>query len=176
MKKTIWHSTDVFELFTEQDIFEMYREYVDEDAQLDDGELTYEMYKYAQEIERDYWETMFEGAKNLENILIIGTLGLWNGKPSVHDFTKDLQSALSRPINDDIADFVIYFETDENNQEHLYGNYFHHDGTNSFEFLQLTKEGVSWFKEHEDENFRVILEQARNNNWVAPITQKEIFN
>ena len=78
--------------------------------------------------------------------ILFGSLGLWNGRPSVCKIVKDMSDLGSAFKDTDLSNIVIY---DENGHLHIQAS--HHDGTNCFELRKLNKKGIAYYERHEDE-------------------------
>lgn len=142
LKRKYWYSTDIDKMYTEQDMLDMWNEAAECNKWPEKTEVDDEVRQYVEEINIDDSDYLFEGGKNLENIEITGTLGLWNGRKDIYpELEPNLMTAIKRCVMpQSILDFDIYFEKDANGKEHLYVNAYHHDGTNIFELRQKTPE------------------------------------
>lgn len=79
-----------------------------------------------------------------EPVLITGSLGLWNGSPSIYPTRcETLYEAIQRCFGS-CDDLKVEYENGV-----VYVKAYHHDGTNCFEIHKLSKKGIdatdSWF-------------------------------
>lgn len=100
----------------------------------------------------DFNEQIEHADKEHEGYIIVGTLGLWNGKKDIYpEYYKDLTEAYQKCINK--ADDVIVKLVDGA----LEVNAMHHDGTNELYIKALTKKGAevmySYTEGYEDDYF-----------------------
>jgi len=101
-------------------------------------------YNYSEEEDNDidvlidyFNEQLAHADKEHEGYIIVGTLGLWNGKKDIYpEYYKDLTEAYQKCINK--ADDVIVKLVDGA----LEVSAMHHDGTNELYIKALTKKGA----------------------------------
>lgn len=136
----MWASTDWLTVFPdEEDRLEAYNDM----AEANDLELKTredeDVMEYIQNLTDDYWEEKFEGASNLEDIVVTGYFGAWDGRHKIFpERCKDIREAIDKCCSirgDWNAD--VYFETDENGTEHLIVGVSHHDGSCRYEISLL---------------------------------------
>lgn len=142
LKRKCWYSTNIDKVYTEQDMLDMWNEVAESNNWPEKNEVDDEVRQYVEEINADDFSYLLEGGKNLENIEITGTLGLWNGRKDIYpDREPDLMTAIKRCVApQSILDFDIYFEDTEDGHQRLYIGAHHHDGTNVFELRQKVPE------------------------------------
>lgn len=96
----------------------------------------------------DFWSNN-TGALDEEPIgfVITGTLGLWNGRPSVGKIclNDNIFATLRKCYGNDIYDLQITWEDGV-----VVVNAMHHDGTNRLEVRSLSAKGVKWAEKHAD--------------------------
>jgi hypothetical protein len=100
----------------------------------------------------DFNEQLEKADKEHEGYLIVGTLGLWNGKKDIYpEYYSDLMEAYQKCINN--ADDVIVKLIDGA----LEISAMHHDGTNTLYIKALSRNGAqiaeSFFEGYEDDYF-----------------------
>ena len=103
----------------------------------------------------DFWENL-KWTGITDDVIITGTLGLWNGHPDIvpvrltskdwyrrHDGTSGYhESAIRRAIEKCVSDSSIWdFDVQFDNGV-IIVNAYHHDGCNSFEIHRLSKNGT----------------------------------
>jgi hypothetical protein len=100
----------------------------------------------------DFNEQLEKADKEHEGYLIVGTLGLWNGKKDIYpEYYSDLMEAYQKCINN--SDDVIVKLIDGA----LEISAMHHDGTNELYIKALTRKGAevmhSYTEGYEDDYF-----------------------
>lgn len=155
---TLWAATDIWALWgSEEEQLKMYNDHAIGYKVEMDGEA----YDLLESIVTDDWDNMLDAARKINNIAIVGSLGLWNGR---HDIIpvkeKDLRSAILRctRIRGDWTATVYFDKVDYDDDEHLFVSVDHHDGTNIFELK------------------KIMNPKAEEGKWkTKPISQKMIL-
>lgn len=89
------------------------------------------------EDELEYVNTLLSNIDEKENIVIIGDLGLWNGRVTGYKvISNDARDILTSIGNDNYPIIKL------NNKNELYGEVSHHDGTNYYRF-RVWRAGLS---------------------------------
>lgn len=123
---------------------EMKKEYIaykkDDDEDFNDEEVNDEdIYDYMQNMKDIEWEDcsseFLKPYFDNNMVLFTGSLGLWNGRRSVHKVLKSYDDFTS--IISDYDDVKLYSENGK-----TYINLLHHDGTNSFEIKLVNEKHV----------------------------------
>lgn len=140
-KRRLWVSTDPLILFpTEEDRIAAYNDMAEVNYIPLKEEDDYEVFDYCQRLAEDYWNEKFQsGATNLQEVVVTGYFGAWNGpRQIVPCRCEDLEEAVSKCCNIS-GDWgaTLFFEEDDEGQEHLFITVSHHDGTCRYELSLL---------------------------------------
>lgn len=140
-KRRLWETTDPFVLFpTEEDRVSAYNDMAEVNDLPLKKEDDYEVFDYCQRLAEDYWNEKFQnGATNLQEVVVTGYFGAWNGpRQIVPCRCEDLEEAVSKCCNIS-GDWgaTLFFEEDDEGQEHLFITVSHHDGTCRYELSLL---------------------------------------
>lgn len=109
----------------------------------------------------DFWNNINYSKYNKIPCIIIGKLGLWNGKKDIVPVkTDNLFSAIKRCITISIEDIVV-----KQNGNVIEVNCYHHDGINYFEIRFLTKLGYNK-KNFTNEDIANKKYVRQNINWI----------
>ena len=139
-KVRMWATTDWTKEFPdERERLNVYNEAADlnlwEHKEREDNDVL----DYIQSLTIDYWNEMFEGVDNLEDVVITGYFGTWNGpKEIVPCRCENIEQAINKCC--DIRgqwDADVCFETDDSGTEHLVVYVHHHDGSCRYEISAL---------------------------------------
>ena len=136
----LWATTDVFVEFPdEKERIEAYNEHADANLWETKTEEDQEVSEFIQSLTYEYWDEKFEGALNLEDVVVTGYFGAWNGPKEIYPcFCKNLEEAIEKccSIHGDWG-ATVYFERDEKDVEHLIVDVVHHDGRCRYEISLL---------------------------------------
>lgn len=119
------------------------------------------------------WEDFKDNLKysklNNEQFMITGTLGLWNGSPTIVPTLKNsLEDAIFACLSNSICDVEVEYDNG-----HLNVFCSHHDGTNCFEIHRLSYLGK---KEVEKSKYYWGWDNYPDKEWMyAPIKEKELW-
>ena len=107
------------------------------------------------------WEDFKDNVKysslNNEQFLITGTLGLWNGSPTIIPVLENsLEEAINRCISGSTMDIEVEFD---NGHLNVYCS--HHDGTNCFEIYRL-----SYLGKKEVEKEKYYYQDLPDKEWM----------
>lgn len=124
------------------------------------------------EDELEYVNTLLSNIDEKENIVIIGDLGLWNGRVTGYKvISNDARDILTSIGNDNYPIIKL------NNKNELYGEVSHHDGTNYYRF-RVWRAGLS--DSQKDKFLNLIYNQEVEEKDIVKYTKalrvpKKIF-
>lgn len=107
--------------------------------------------------------------------MITGTLGLWNGHPTVGPmYIHGLNEAIEKCVSGrDIWDYDVFINDDK---DFITVHAKHHDGTNVFEIHLLTREGAeAWEKAYNEYEYGDADFPELKNEWFEKIEFNKIF-
>ena len=106
----------------------------------EDSEEFYEFVRRQQDNDWDDFKGNMQFAEHKdEPCMIVGSLGLWNGRPDIVPVKCDcIMDAIMKCVNNNYSYEVDIVLTDG----HIDVNVHHHDGTNNFEIHLLSKKGI----------------------------------
>lgn len=115
-----------------------------------------DVYSLAQTYNRNDWDDWFSPALtdylNSHTVVVRGSIGRWNG----HSYGGDVIS--SRKGLDNYLEDCAYIEISQDN-DGIYIDGSHHDGTVSIAMRELTNEGIEWYREHEDDEPMYVIDE-----------------
>lgn len=120
------------------------------------------------EMERDdFWEDLKYSPLNNEKFMITGTLGLWNGSPTIVPILANgLEEAINKTCTGSINDIKAEYDSGV-----LYVFASHHDGINCLEIHKLSKLGLQ-----EIERPKYYYEDYEPKSWwFKQIKEEELF-
>lgn len=136
----LWATTDVFVEFPdEKERIEAYNEHADANLWETKTEEDQEVMDFIQSLTYEYWDEKFEGANNLKNVVVTGYFGAWDGRHEIVPCKcKDIEEAIDKccSIRGD-WDADVYFEKDDEGNDHLIVGVSHHDGNCRYEISLL---------------------------------------
>lgn len=161
-EQKLWATTNPYKVFpTESDRLEAYNEMAGLNDKEEKKEEDDEVYDYIYGLTSEYWDEKFEGANNLQNVVVTGYFGAWDGRKEIIPCKcKDIAEAISKCCNISggwAAD--VYFETDDNGVQELYVGVSHHDGTCRYK--------ISLLENPDEENYKKYK--------TKPITWEMVF-
>lgn len=135
------------------EFFDWCHEQVEQDIECDEENIRYS----------EYYKRKF---------MITGTLGLWNGRPTIEPVIIDgLLDAINKCVSgNSIWDYDVFINDDE---DYITVHAKHHDGTNVFELHLLTDEG---YQEYEDAYDAWIYDNAPKPQLKSEWFEKILFN
>ena len=140
-KKTTFTLINTFDTPSYDD-YVAYCEDNDLEAKEEDSQDYWDWVSENQEDEIDcFYDNLYDEIKGSdEPCLIIGDLGLWDGRHEIQPvYMEDLASAVKKCVNcRDINDFEVELNTERGE---INVNAYHHDGCNSFVIKALSKKG-----------------------------------
>ena len=120
----------------------------DNDVPEEDTEAYYDIVTHLQTTDvDDFFGNLRYSKYNNKPCIIVGTLGLWDGR---HDIYPTYQNSIEDAISNCIEhadDYKIYIDDDT-----LKVSVYHHDGSNHFSILVLSKKGENHYG-NEDKPF-----------------------
>lgn len=152
MTRTLYNN---YEICNDERIAEYAKTFEEMGAEVPEKEEIEEM--IADDAQTEYIDLMEDIANLLygEKIIMFGTFGRWNGQ-SVGAEIGTFKELYSKAVTD-----CDYIKIDDENG-HLILTCSHHDGTNSFEFRVLTKNGWDYL-----ENWKLSYDDKRTWNHVS---------
>ena len=88
----------------------------------------------------DFFGNLHYSKYNNRPCIIVGTLGLWNGRHDIYPtFAENIEDAISNCL-EHADDYKIYIDDDT-----LKVSVYHHDGSNHFSILVLSKKGENHY-------------------------------
>ena len=136
MKKGTHIIKDAVELFdTRNYSFSFWEEHCKEEGiEYDEDKIDWGYISDCLSMDWDYIKEVLSEKFSDCNIIISGTLGLWNGTPQIKNVLCDnITDALSKCINN-MDDFIVSYDN-----WGIYVKAMHHDGTNSFTLSPIKK-------------------------------------
>lgn len=154
MERIIFNNYDFNEEEMLNSILEMHEEMTKEDVTL---EMIYDEWYDQEEIwfEDEFSDLVkfFDGKK----IICFGSVGRWNGTFRGGEIFESFEDAYYRMTKD--CDYVKIYEEND----HLYIQCSHHDGTNNFEVKVLTDKGEDYYDNWE---YMIFPNDARNEEYI----------
>lgn len=146
----LWVTTDPYIAYDDEaEMLDSYNEFAFGNDYEEKNEFDEEVYDFVAANVSDVWNEKFDVglARNVKNVVIKGYVGLWDGKHKiVPERCEDLKEAIDKCCNiRGDWNAIIYFEKDEEGDEHLYVEVPHHDGTNLFEIQKVTAEDDDYY-------------------------------
>ena len=128
---------------------------------------------YNNETDFESLEWVLQGIREYfedKEVLIVGTLQLWNGKVNIADF-GEFEYLYCKAIKD--CDYLIIYE--ENG--HFYLDCTHHDGKNHFEIREITDKGREYIARwnYSNRNYKKVCEQLEKRYSKRPLICKNVF-
>ena len=140
-KRKLWETTDLFILFpTEEDRISAYNDMAEvNDLPLKEEDDT-EVFDYCQRLTIEYWDEKFQDVPTkLQDVVVTGYFGAWDGRYKIRPCRcEDLEEAVAQCCNiRGDWNATLFFEEDDEGQEHLFITVSHHDGTCRYELSLL---------------------------------------
>lgn len=102
----------------------------------------YESYEVIVDLQAEDWDNMkreLDDDFGNSQLLVVGTVGLWNGNFAAGKLCKDVDEIFTGVLTD--CDYrKVWYENG-----HLYIRGSHHDGTNEYEIKKVTDRGLDYY-------------------------------
>ena len=108
-----------------------------------EGENSQAYWDFASRYHENDWDDLKVNLKCSKEanqpVLLLGTLGLWNGKRTIFPTRcENLMQAIEKCVGRGVDNMKVYVENGI-----VYVEAYHHDGTNYFEIYKLSSKGLS---------------------------------
>lgn len=158
-QRMIYSNYDLYEQLSDEEIRELWLEddrYTEEEIEELSDEAYWEERYFLDECDWDDAKELLNRVfNNAYKLLVVGSVGRWNGVYSGGFVCDTLDEVLNRCTED--CNYIEFY--DENG--HLYLHCTHHDGSCSFEIKALTEQGYDYY-----ENWNCNWEDQRPDSYI----------